>query len=207
MLELFLELGNLKRLPRTGWLLRGIPNPEPIAAHSYRVATITLFLADELKSRGVEIDVEKALKIALLHDAGEARITDVPLPAQRYFNKVEGEVKALGEMLSVTGREGEYLSLFREYEEELSVEGKLVKFADRLEMLIQAYEYEKAGFANLDEFWRTVEKLRESELYEYFRDIVEGLVKRRKKLHRGLAHSHYNNPQLPVEKSSKSQMR
>ncbi|AJC70755.1 MAG: HD family hydrolase [Thermococcus sp.] len=185
MLELFLELGNLKRLPRTGWLLRGVPSPEPIAAHSYRVAMITLFLADELKSRGVEIDVEKALKIALLHDVGEARMTDIPMPAQRYFNKVKGEVKALREMLSVTGREGEYLSLFREYEEELSVEGKLVKFADRLEMLIQAYEYEKAGFRNLDEFWGAVNKLRESELYRYFGELVEGLVERREKLHRG----------------------
>ncbi|EEB74298.1 HD family hydrolase [Thermococcus sp. AM4] len=179
MLELFLELGNLKRLPRTGWLLRGIPNPEPIAAHSYRVAMITLFLADELKSRGVEIDVEKALKIALLHDVGEARITDVPLPAQRYFDKVKGEVIALEEMLSVTGRGDEYLGLFREYEEELSLEGRLVKFADRLEMLIQAFEYEKAGFRNLDEFWGVVEKLRESEFYDPFRELVEGLVEQR----------------------------
>ncbi len=183
MLELFLELGNLKRLPRTGWLLRGIPNPESVAEHSYRVALITMFLADELKARGVEIDVERALKIALLHDVGEARITDIPMPAQKYFDKAEGEVKALQDMLKVTGREKEYLSLFREYEEELTLEGKLVEFADRFEMLLQAFEYENAGFSNLDEFWKTVEKLRKSELYGYFRELVEGLVERRKKLH------------------------
>ncbi|WP_457743107.1 HD domain-containing protein, partial [Thermococcus sp.] len=87
MLDLLLELGNLKRLPRTGWLLRGVPNPESIADHSFRVALITLFLADELKARGVEVNTEKALKIALLHDIGETRITDIPKSAQYYLNK------------------------------------------------------------------------------------------------------------------------
>jgi len=184
MLHLILELGNLKRLPRTGWLLRGIPLPESIAEHSYRTAMITLFLADELRSRGVEINVEKALKIALLHDLGEAKITDIPLPAQRYFDKAEGEVMALQDMLKGRRMEKEYLSLFREYEKELSPEGRLVKFADRLEMLVQAFEYEKAGFRNLDEFWRAVDYLRESEFYGHFREIVEGLVDMRKKLFR-----------------------
>lgn len=184
MLELFLELGNLKRFPRAGWLLRGVPNPESVAEHGYRVALITLFLADELKARGIEIDVEKALKIALLHDVGEARITDIPMPAQKYFDKVGGEVRALEDMLRVTGRAEEYLGLFREYEAELSLEGRLVKFVDRLEMLVQAFEYERAGVRNLDEFWGTVDKLRKSELYEYFKDIVEGLVEMRGKLFR-----------------------
>ena len=185
MLDLLIELGNLKRLPRTGWLLRGVPNPETIAEHSYRVAIITLFLADELKAKGVEIDVERALKIALLHDVGEARITDIPKTAQRYLDKERAERKAVAEMLIKSPEPEEYFKLWREYEEERSLEGRLVKFADRLEMLIQAYEYEKAGFVNLDEFWGTVEKLRESEFYGYFGEFVEELVGRREKLRRG----------------------
>ncbi|CAI1493151.1 5'-deoxynucleotidase [Thermococcus nautili] len=185
MLDLLIELGNLKRLPRTGWLLRGVPNPESVAEHSYRVALITLFLADELKAKGVEIDVEKALKIALLHDVGEARITDIPKTAQYYLDKGKAEKKAVMELLLSSPEPKEYFKLWREYEEETSPEGKLVKFADRLEMLIQAYEYEKAGFRNLDEFWGTVEKLRESEFYSYFRELVGGLVEMREKLHRG----------------------
>ncbi|WP_099212118.1 HD domain-containing protein [Thermococcus henrietii] len=185
MLDLLIELGNLKRLPRTGWLLRGVPNPESVAEHSYRVALITLFLADELKAKGVEIDVEKALKIALLHDVGEARITDIPKTAQYYLDKGKAEKKAVMELLLSSPKPKEYFKLWREYEEETSTEGKLVKFADRLEMLIQAYEYEKAGFRNLDEFWGTLEKLRESEFYNYFRELVEGLVEMRENLHRG----------------------
>jgi len=180
MLDLLIELGNLKRLPRTGWLLRGIPSPESIADHSYRVALITLFLADELKERGVDVNVEKALKIALLHDVGEARITDIPKTAQHYLDKGKAEKEALMELLLASPRPEEYFKLWREYEEETSLEGKLVKFADRLEMLIQAFEYERTGFRNLDEFWGALEKLRESEFYEHFRELVEELVALRK---------------------------
>jgi len=180
MLDLLIELGNLKRLPRTGWLLRGIPNPESIADHSYRVALITLFLADELKKRGVGVNVERALKIALLHDIGEARITDIPKTAQHYLDKGKAEKKAVMELLLASPMPMEYFKLWREYEEETSLEGKLVKFADRLEMLIQAYEYEKAGFRNLDEFWDVLDSLRESEFYGHFGELVEGLATLRK---------------------------
>jgi len=184
LLDFFIEAGTLKRLPRTGWLLRGVSNPESIADHSYRVALITLFLAEELRNKGVEIDVERALKIALLHDIGEARITDIPKTAGYYIDKGKAEKKAVMELLLTSPRPREYFKLWREYEEELSPEGRLVKFADRLEMLIQALEYERAGFKNLGEFWGAVEKLRESEFYGHFRELVEGLVERREKLYR-----------------------
>jgi putative hydrolase of HD superfamily len=187
LLELFLEAGNLKKLKRTGWLLRGVPTPESIADHSFRTALITLFLADELRDGGVEIDVERALRMALLHDLGEARITDVPLPAQRYFDKVEGERGALKELFGKIERAGEYTALFEEYEGGSTLEGKLVRFADKLEMLLQAYEYERTGFRDLDEFWKVVEDLRASGFYPYFGDLVEGLVERRKELHRDWA--------------------
>jgi len=182
LLDIFIEAGNLKKLPRTGWLLRGVSNPESIADHSYRVALITLFLADELKARGVEIDVERALKIAVLHDLAEARVTDIPLTAQYYLDKGRAEKKAAMELFVKTSNPKEYFRLWREYEEGLSLEGRLVKFADKLEMLVQALEYEKAGFRDLDEFWGALESLRESEFYEHFRDIVEELAKRKKEL-------------------------
>lgn len=176
LLDLFIEAGNLKRLPRTGWLLAGVPNPESVADHGYRVALITLFLADELGENGIDVDVGRAVKIALLHDLAEARITDVPLTAQRYLNKAEAERKAAMELFAGTSKPGEYFQLWREYEDGLSREGKLVRFADKLEMLVQALEYEKAGFRNLDDFWGTLEELRESEFYGYFRDLVEELA-------------------------------
>lgn len=181
MIGLFLEVGKLKRLPRMGWLLRGVPNPESVADHSFRVAFITLLLADELKKRGVDTDVEKALKIALLHDLGESKITDLPLGAQRYIDKKKAEKKAVMELLLEVGNKSlEYFKLFEEYEEESSLEGRLVKFADKLEMVLQAYEYEKAGFSNLEEFWSALEYLKKSEFYEYFRELIDEVEKLKK---------------------------
>lgn len=177
MLELLLSAGNLKKLPRTGWLLRGIPNPESVADHSYRVSLITLILADSLRDRGFEIDVEKALKISILHDLGEGKITDLPLEAQRYVDKKKAEKKAMMELLLGLNRGLEYYRLFEEYAEESSIEGKLVKFADKLEMLIQAREYEKSGFGGLDEFWGVLKYLKASEFYPYFKELLEELEK------------------------------
>lgn len=173
MLDLFFTLGNLKRLPRTGWLLRGVASPESIADHSYRVAVMTLILGEESKRRGLELDVNRAIRIALIHDVGEALITDIPLTARRYLDKEEAERRVISDLLGE-----EYEELFREYEEETTAEGRFVKFVDRLEMLLQAEEYRRAGFSNLDEFWRSIEGLRKSEFYPYFKDIVEALEKR-----------------------------
>ncbi|NJE26556.1 HD family hydrolase [Thermococcus sp. MV5] len=175
MLDTFIEAGKLKKLPRMGWLLRGVPHPESVAEHCFRVAIITLFLADELKKRGVSINVERALKIALLHDLAEAKITDLPLEAQNYVDKKKAERKA---MVDILGAEKvEYFELFREYEEEKSLEGRLVKFADKLEMILQAWEYEKAGIKGLDEFWNALEYLEQSEFHKYFGELIEELKK------------------------------
>jgi len=47
-----LQAGILKNLPRTGWLLRGIKNPESVADHSYRTALLSMLLGDLLKGKG-----------------------------------------------------------------------------------------------------------------------------------------------------------
>jgi putative hydrolase of HD superfamily len=55
------------------------------------------------------------------------------------------------------------------------LEGRLVRFADKLEMLIQAYEYEKSGIQNLEEFWKALEYLKQSEFYDYFKELIDEL--------------------------------
>ncbi len=86
LIGLFLEASALKRMPRTGWLLRGVPHVESVADHSYSAALVALALADILCAGGgpeCEIDLERVLLIALLHDLAEVRLTDLPLAALR----------------------------------------------------------------------------------------------------------------------------
>src|SRR5262249_38641238 len=67
------EMGQLKNLPRAGWLLLGIPQPESVAEHSFRVAATGIMLA---ALEGA--DVGRTAALCLLHDAHETRIGDVP---------------------------------------------------------------------------------------------------------------------------------
>src|SRR3712207_6738697 len=86
MISTLLELQRLKRLERTGWTLRGLaPGAESVAAHTYGVAVAAMLLADELRARGVALDVERVLRVALLHDWAEARVGDMPRTATEYF--------------------------------------------------------------------------------------------------------------------------
>ncbi|NPA48033.1 MAG: HD family hydrolase [Thermococci archaeon] len=171
ILGFLLDAGKLKRLPRTGWLMAGIPNPESVADHSFRTALVAMILCDELVRRGVNADCEKTMRMALLHDIGEALTSDIPSVAAEFVGKKEE--KAVERVL---GAIPTYKPLWEEYERGESLEGKTVKFADRLEMLIQALEYERAGFRGLDDFWGAVDELRSSDLYPFFDDVVEKLV-------------------------------
>src|ERR671927_1656901 len=88
MLSVLLELQRLKRLDRTGWVLRGLPpGAESVAAHSYGVALTAMLLADECAARGVRVDVGRVVRIALLHDLQETRTGDMPRTVADYYGR------------------------------------------------------------------------------------------------------------------------
>src|ERR687893_497474 len=130
MLSVLLELQRLKRLDRTGWVLRGQPpGAESVAAHSYGVALTAMLLADEVRARGVELDVGRVLRIAVLHDLAEARTGDMPRTMAEYYGaearrRAEGlafadVVRSLGEHLR-----GDYERLHEDYERRASAEAR-----------------------------------------------------------------------------------
>lgn len=157
LFEFLTELLRLKALPRTGWLLRGVRDVESVADHSYGVALIAMALADCARARGLQVNVEKVLRLALLHDLTEARTGDLPATIKRYFpaeSLQHADEQAAREILAKLGGLGAtYLALWREYEERRTLEARLVKAADKLDLLFQAREYEKGGARGLQEFW------------------------------------------------------
>ena len=158
MLKTLIELQALKRLDRTGWTLRGLPNgTESVAAHSFGVGVTAMMLADEIKSRGVEVDAERVLRMALLHDWAETRVGDMPRTATHYFGaeaRKLAEGQAFADIVAEAGAaEAEYRKLYDDYEQRQSVEARIVKAADVIDLLVQAYALERAGANSLDEFW------------------------------------------------------
>ena len=151
------ELIRLKSLPRTGWLLRGVREVESIADHTFGVAWIAMLLADRAVALGRQVSVEKVLRMALLHDLAEARTGDLPSTIKPYFpgdTLKQADAQATREILQPLGEMGaNYLALWHEYESRLSLEARIVKAADKIDLLLQAREYEKGGANGLAEFW------------------------------------------------------
>src|SRR3954469_20504794 len=81
LLDLCLELQALDRVPRSGYVLRGVAQPESVTEHSWHV----LFLVWTLGARIPEIDLPRAIEIALVHDLAELRVGDLPRTASHYF--------------------------------------------------------------------------------------------------------------------------
>jgi putative hydrolase of HD superfamily len=194
MLATLIELQRLKRLDRTGWVLRGFANgTESVAAHSFGVAVTAMLMADEVLAQGVVIDVEKVLRIALLHDWAEARVGDMPRTATQYFGsdaRKHGETAAFGDLTSPLDRgDGLYPNLYREYEERNSLEARLVKAADIIDLLVEALALERAGGRGLDEFWEVAKNPQlqlEGPAQEIVDDLLHSLLKARAEI---LSHS------------------
>jgi putative hydrolase of HD superfamily len=162
MLKTLIELQRLKRLERTGWILRGMPNgTESIASHSFGVGVTAMMLADQINARGLEIDCERTLRMALLHDWAETRVGDMPKTATNYFGaeaRKTAETLAFAEVVSGLGDlEAGYISLYQDYEQRNSLEARIVKAADVIDLLVEAYALERAGARGLDEFWEVID--------------------------------------------------
>ncbi|XP_022188562.1 5'-deoxynucleotidase HDDC2 isoform X3 [Nilaparvata lugens] len=152
----FLELmGQLKHVKRTGWVMEKVENPETIAGHMYRMA-VMCFLLDSDSSFG-NLNKNRCIQLSLVHDMAECIVGDItPHCGVPVEEKHKRETEAMQKLSEMTGAAGESMKkLFEEYEAQETAEAKFVKELDRLDMVIQAFEYEKRDNAHgkLQEFF------------------------------------------------------
>ncbi|MDG6222528.1 MAG: HD domain-containing protein [Candidatus Bathyarchaeota archaeon] len=138
----FLEAsGTLKRIQRTGWVDVGVFDPESVADHTFRTAILCMLYAD---MNG--LDTLKLLKMVLIHDLPEAIIGDL-MPSQKTARTKQDEeaaIRSILDLLPKTQRDN-YLSIWVEYKQGKTKEAKAVLQLDKIEMALQAKEYEKLG--------------------------------------------------------------
>ncbi|KUO39331.1 MAG: hypothetical protein AVW06_04160 [Hadesarchaea archaeon DG-33-1] len=190
--ELLGKINNLKRMPRTGWLLCNVPlsEVEDVAQHSFEVATITLLLADELERSGMKVDYKRALSMAVIHDWAEALTADFPYTALKYLGsedvKKRMERSALKDLLRSLPRRDEYSKLWQEYSDKRTREAKLVHAADYLSMMVQAIKYREGSNRSreLDELWLAVRTDLEPYVKEFpqVKKLVAGFRRRYEKI-------------------------
>jgi putative hydrolase of HD superfamily len=120
-----------------------------------------MLLADKFIAQGVVIDVERVLRMALLHDWAEVRVGDMPRTATEYFGaeaRKRAESAAFADVVSEVGSGAPvYKALYDDYEQRGSLEARLVKVADVVDLLVEALALERAGARGLDEFWKVAQ--------------------------------------------------
>ena len=139
-----------------------------------------MMLIDELAAQGIETNRERVLRMALLHDWAEARIGDMPRTATHYFgagHRRRAETAAFADIVGqVPAAEALYRELFLEYEQRTSLEARLVKAADVIDLLVEVLALEGAGARGLDEFW-DVAREGDFQLEGAANEIVNDLLK------------------------------
>ncbi len=135
------EMGHLKRVPRSGWLLLGVPQPETIAEHSFRVGMVGMALA------AIEgADVGRTAALCLLHDAHETRIGDVPSVGRAYVTTAAPEAVSSHQTAGMPDAAAKaFQELTAEFEAGQTIEAQVARDADKLETLLQSVEYQAQG--------------------------------------------------------------
>ncbi|KPM43148.1 hypothetical protein AK830_g3375 [Neonectria ditissima] len=171
-LLLFRIATKLKAVDRAGWIRHGIENPESVAAHSWGMTFLALFVPLE------SIDRSRVVFMAIIHDLAEVLVGDVtphdPISRKEKKRREDETMDLLASMLSKT--DGEYiLGLWREFEDGKTKESLVAQDLDKIDMVLQALTYEESiGRGKLDEFMHAVNKIKTPELKSFASKILQG---------------------------------
>ena len=131
--ELLFELGVFRHLDRV-WKQFLNPNVANCSEHTFRVVWVAITIAKYEKN----VDTKKLLKMALLHDLPESRCGDVHYLSRQYVERKEAD--AVKDMFEGTAHQAEMVRLINEYEDRKSIESKIIKDADNLDVELELME-------------------------------------------------------------------
>jgi putative hydrolase of HD superfamily len=135
LIEFMSVIEKLKCNTRHSWTSSG--RQESVAEHSWRLALIAYFVKDEFP----DINMDKVIKMSLIHDFGEAITGDIPAFYKEKKDELVEEA-AVSHLLSQLPEElrEELASLFGEMRQLETREAKLLKGLDKMEAVMQHNE-------------------------------------------------------------------
>lgn len=171
-IEFLGKIEKLKCNTRHSWTSSG--RRESVAEHSWRLSVMAMLCADEYP----DLDINKVIKMCLIHDFGEAVTGDIPA-----FNKTanhekeeDSAVKSLLSSLPSPMRE-EFTELFDEMNALATPEAKLFKSLDNLEALISHNEADISTWIPLEYEENLVYGQENCEWSKWTRELREELRK------------------------------
>ena len=107
---------------------------ESVAEHSWMMTLIAFFIKDEFP----DANMDKVIKMCIIHDLGEAFTGDIPTFEKTKENEITEE-KLLAEWVNTLpdNIKDEMTALYKEMNERITAEAKIFKAIDSLEALIQ----------------------------------------------------------------------
>ncbi len=135
LIEIMSVAENLKNYTRHSWT--STLRQESVAEHSWRLSLLAYFVADEFP----EANINKVIQMCIFHDMGEAFTGDIPV-----FNKTDDHEKIESEKLyswidSLPSPYSEKVrDLFLEMDEQKTLESKIYKALDKMEVILQHNE-------------------------------------------------------------------
>lgn len=157
-IELLYEIGTLRNVPR-GWRQHLGMDCASDLEHTIRVAWLALMLA----RREGATDEAKILKMALSHDIAETRTSDLSY-VQKVYIPDSHEPDAIRDMFTGTSM-SDFIEVTHEYETRQSIEAKIVKDADNLDIDLELKELAEQGSALPAKWQHFREKIRAEKLY------------------------------------------
>lgn len=140
-IDFLTRLMNLKDEKRAWVDLYGIEEGETVADHSWGVSLLVLYFSGE-----VDVNTEKCLKMAALHDLAEAETGDIANRLDDDDRKVSEKEKERMERKvweEFEKKKGDFVDYWEEYSEKRTKEAKFVKDMDLIDLCLQALKYEK----------------------------------------------------------------
>lgn len=153
ILNCIAELHNLTRLPRTGWIMAGVKDPESVGDHCLEAAMIAYILAKYVDG---PVDLGKVLTMLLFHEVGEVRLTDMPRRAGPYIKEAKGKAEKMIMKDVLFGVADEISELLHEFEERMTLEARLAEAAEELQIIFAALMYAKEGVGDMSEYRQDV---------------------------------------------------
>jgi putative hydrolase of HD superfamily len=145
LVSFFRIVCNLKRIKRSGWIDKtNIGLPESVADHSYSTCVMSMILAEIMN-----LDSGRITKMVNIHDLAESLVGDHMPDEISSDEKILLEDKAMKKIISKLpySLQEKYLDIWNEYNDNSTVTAKFVHNMDKLEMALQAKEYEFEGYS------------------------------------------------------------
>lgn len=151
VIDFFQIIHPLDRIGRAGYVMRGVTEPESVAAHSHFVAVMALLFVECHPDR---YDKATVLSMALVHDLSEARLMDIPMPyADAYLQEAKHRAEEAIAHDLLDPLPGNLAALHTAFEAAATPEARLLRGLDKAQMMVKVWCYEREHRGNLEEFW------------------------------------------------------